>query len=1232
MRPDINPGRGGRRSLAALATAITLVIGTFAIAPSAGAAPRVVTASSPATPSTADVRSPHPRLMADTARITQLKNQQKSDPTSQALADRVMAEASRLRGVSRINYSLSGGKMLSQATELVDRTYTLVVAWTLSGDKSYLDLLWKDLGPAAKLKSWNPDHMLDTAELTHAAAIAYDWANSGWTKDQRGQLRNAIVTLGLEPSLKIYDLAEGARSPYTYLGNWRLSTTNVNTIINSAMILGALAVAKDSTSSTVQKALTGASKSIRSGLSEYESDGGFSEGPTYWAYATRSAAAALVSLKTSTGRDYGLASVGGLSKTGSFALDLRSADDTVYNFADSSSLPGVVNLPLAGLARLYDSPSLGAASAVDVSGGYTRAAQQLIMRDPAWKNATAATGSLNASYATGVTTARSSTTSTDATYVAFRSASKYGTVHQHIDPGDFQLAALGQEWAVELGTEKATYDLADRSNTSARWTYYRTSSIGHNTLTIHPSRSGAVQPSATKAGVSSAAPDEFFATTDASAAVTGSVSSWKRGVRLFDGRSQALVQDEVTSSKATEAIWGMHTRALIDISSDGRQAVLAQNGERLLARIVTSGAKFTDMPASALPTSPQPSQEKNGGVRRLSVWFPVAAGKTTTLAVQFTPLAQGADAAKAPSAVKVSALSSWKALGTASTLNGITVAGKAVPGFSSKTATYDVAVTDPNTLPQVAATGSGSISVVQATRSTMTARVTVKNGSDRATTYLVRFLVAGDPAVVEGRVSRDPRSRTVDGQPDTAWDPASVSGRSLTWRLDKAAPLRSVMLTMSTSTYTSTQIRLEVSADRKTWSAARTGTFTGPTATQSFAVAPTSNARYVRVTVPSGDAQIAEAVFLRYDASSENVPRPASIPGAATLSGFDAKPTLGKSGQARVTSKWSTSSKTSTTTKWVTSNSEVLSVNSSGAWKALARGSAQVGAIVTTPDGITVTATIAVTVNDPTRIKIPVARDAFVAGSTPSTTFGGLKYLLNKPTNSASVERISYLGFDLSPLMGREVRSAVLTVPAFIRSSEKGSTARVDLHTATGTWSESTLTYANRPKSGSTVASVLATKTAQNQSADLTKNLAALVSSKTKTASYALTQDNVGAAGSLVEMASRESGKGAYIEVVLAPASADAVPPSRLGSVTVSGAPSALGVGKSATTTANPKDSTGARFTRARVTYSSSDTSIFTVSSKGVVKGTKPGRASLNVSATADGITVTWWTRIQITK
>ncbi|WP_371360270.1 hypothetical protein, partial [Salmonella sp. E404] len=67
---------------------------------------------------------------------------------------------------------------------------------------------------------------------------------------------------------------------------------------------------------------------------------------------------------------------------------------------------------------------------------------------------------------------------------------------------------------------------------------------------------------------------------DLSALYPDDVTSWKRGVKLFDGRQEALVQDEITSSRPFEGLWSMHTRAAITVAADGRSATLTLNGKQ----------------------------------------------------------------------------------------------------------------------------------------------------------------------------------------------------------------------------------------------------------------------------------------------------------------------------------------------------------------------------------------------------------------------------------------------------------------------------------------------------------------------------------------------------------------------------------------------------------------------------------------------------------------------------
>ena len=56
----------------------------------------------------------------------------------------------------------------------------------------------------AAFPDWHPAHFLDTAEMTHACAIGYDWFYHYWTSSRRTTIRSAIINLGLNAGLAQY--------------------------------------------------------------------------------------------------------------------------------------------------------------------------------------------------------------------------------------------------------------------------------------------------------------------------------------------------------------------------------------------------------------------------------------------------------------------------------------------------------------------------------------------------------------------------------------------------------------------------------------------------------------------------------------------------------------------------------------------------------------------------------------------------------------------------------------------------------------------------------------------------------------------------------------------------------------------------------------------------------------------------------------------------------------------
>lgn len=68
------------------------------------------------------------------------------------------------------------------------------MVYHLAGDPRYSDRAWQELEAAAAFPDWNPAHFLDTAEMTCALALGYDWLYRQWTEQQRHLLREAIVS------------------------------------------------------------------------------------------------------------------------------------------------------------------------------------------------------------------------------------------------------------------------------------------------------------------------------------------------------------------------------------------------------------------------------------------------------------------------------------------------------------------------------------------------------------------------------------------------------------------------------------------------------------------------------------------------------------------------------------------------------------------------------------------------------------------------------------------------------------------------------------------------------------------------------------------------------------------------------------------------------------------------------------------------------------------------------
>ncbi len=566
------------------------------------------------------LRPGHPRLMLTDEGLADLKARYKGDPALQRCVRDMLARADACLRKPPLTYAKIGPRLLRVSRDCLGRTYALALAWRWTGKAAYAEAATENLLTVCAFPNWNPSHFLDTAEMSHAVGVGYDWLYATLTEDQRKSIRDGLIRHGLTPGINAYT---GRRAW------WVRSAFNWNQVCNGGLIVGALAIA-ETDPEYARAILPAAIKSLPTALRSYAPDGAWMEGPGYWHYASRYTASGLTALQTALGDDLGLSKTDGLAAAAWFPIYTTGPSGMFLNFADSGERSARRPMPcMFWFARTYGQPALADAEHAAIAARGARPGHLIWYVPPS--GATPPPRSLDRQFRGRVAVAvfRSAWDDPAALFVGVKAG--YNQVnHGHLDLGNFEVDALGVRWARDLGSDN--YNLPgywDSKPGGRRWRYYRLNSRSHNV----PLLDGADQDPAAVATF-------VRFRSDASGGrvvidLTGAypaATKVTRGVALIAGRRAVLVQDEFQLPRPCKLLWGMTTDAAITLRDDG-SAELTLKGKRLLARILSpAGAKFEVASAAQ-----QPPQKPNTGVRRLQV--PLAAPKgATTVAILLSPV------------------------------------------------------------------------------------------------------------------------------------------------------------------------------------------------------------------------------------------------------------------------------------------------------------------------------------------------------------------------------------------------------------------------------------------------------------------------------------------------------------------------------------------------------------------------------------------------------------------
>ncbi|MFB3892553.1 MAG: heparinase II/III family protein [Phycisphaerae bacterium] len=577
----------------------------------------------------ANLAPAHPRLILTTQRVAELKDLAQTDAVLKQYLQQAVAQADKCIGAKPLEHKLIGPRLLQVSRECVRRAYALGLAWRMTGREKYAAALKDNLLTVCGFADWNPSHFLDVAEMTHAVGVGYDWLYDYLSADDRKRIAAGLFELGIKPGLAAYNSRAW----------WVSSEFNWNQVCNSGLAIGALAVA-DERPTEARSIIASAVASLPKAIASYEPDGAWGEGPGYWRYATDYTVFGLAAMQTALGTDFGLGDTKSLARAGYFPLYTAGPTGLFVNYADagerSALRPAAV---LFWLARRYDDPALAAAQ------HKLLASRQADPLDVIWyyppPKAAPAVMDLDRKFGGPVELAvfRSAWDDAGAIFAAIKAG--YNRVnHGHLDLGTFELDALGQRWARDLGSDD--YNLPGywdgNKDDGRRWTYYRLGSFSHNVVTLDGRQQlvdGKARMTHFQAGGNNAGGDRPCAVVDLTSAYAPRATKALRGLALVAGRKAVLVQDELTlapaeGAKDVQVTWGMTTDA--EIALDGATAVLTLGGKKLTARILRpAGAKFNSGSCEQ-----QPPQKANKGIRRLEI--AIRQGKRNlTIAVLLSP-------------------------------------------------------------------------------------------------------------------------------------------------------------------------------------------------------------------------------------------------------------------------------------------------------------------------------------------------------------------------------------------------------------------------------------------------------------------------------------------------------------------------------------------------------------------------------------------------------------------
>ena len=577
-----------------------------------------------------ETQTAHPFILADKNDFDIARNEYNSNQFSdytKKLSDYVFANADALLDTTNyppMEYVLDEeDSILPISRETINRMVILGYSWQITGDEKYAERAEKEIIKVCSYDDWCNSHFLASAEMALAVSIAYDWLYDYLDDDIKATMEQ-----------KVWDYAIYSALNDNHWFTW--SKNNWNSICYSGIGIACMTFASYDIASAAEF-LSMCYENMPIAFENFTPDGIYAEGPGYSQSGMNSIVYFISTSDSFFGTDFGMSEISGFKELGKFPVYITTPT-SVFNFGDNKArmcfspalhwYASEYDSPLLACYQMWDEPSVfevNTSENAEKNGRGREDALSLLWYDRSYTAETAdfSSESLNLFLTSDVgqdmVLMRSAYLDENAAFAGIKGGYNFIN-HGDLDIGTFVFDALGEHWAEELGP--GPYDAPGYFlNTPAggRWKNYSKRAEGQNTLVINPHMTLEDQYVLAESSFIHYEPREGggFCTLDMTDAYRmNGVTKAERSFELFDN-SSLKITDNVKCIIKSDIYWFMHTKADIEISEDGKTAILTLDGKQLKATSHSDGV-FSVMNAGRLSGEWEYDEEYDD-IRKLTV-------------------------------------------------------------------------------------------------------------------------------------------------------------------------------------------------------------------------------------------------------------------------------------------------------------------------------------------------------------------------------------------------------------------------------------------------------------------------------------------------------------------------------------------------------------------------------------------------------------------------------------